>query len=142
MRIELAPLERRDPDLRGLIRIHKEPSVAKYISVSEEYFDYVTGTENVRYYKIKADGVLAGGIHGEIHETTLYLSICVEEKYRRQGIAEGALHRFLSMVSDAVKTIEVSIDRTNAPSILLFRKLGFRDVGRDGELITFRKSLE
>ena len=38
--------------------MHNSPSIAKYISISDQYFDYVTGSEGVVYYKITADGVL------------------------------------------------------------------------------------
>ena len=142
MLIELVRFKQGDSDLDELIRIHQEPSVYRYISISDNYFNYVTETEGVCYYKIMTDGILAGGIHSEIHGKTMYLSICVDEKYRRLGIAEKSLKKLHSIIPRTVKTIEVSIEETNIPSVRLFRKLGFQYSERDHELITYCKSLE
>ena len=142
MLIVLVPFKHGDSDLDELIRIHQEPSVSRYISISENYFNYVTETEGVCYYKIICDGILTGGIHSEIQSETMYLSVCVDEKYRRIGIAEKSLKEFFSILPSAVKTIEVSIEETNIPSIRLFQKFGFQPSERDRELITYCKSLE
>ena len=141
MKIKLVPLKQDDPDLDDLIRIHNEPSVSSYISISDNYFNYVTKTKNVCFYKIITDGILSGGIHSEIHSKTMYLSICVDEKYRRLGIAEKALKIIISIIPSAVKTIEVSIEETNMPSIELFQELGFQVSGQEDELVTYRKLL-
>ena len=139
MKIKLVQLTKSDPDLDDLIRIHNEPSVSRYISISDYYFNYVIETENVCYYKIITDGILAGGIHSEIHSETMYLSICVDEKYRRFGIAEKSLKKFFSIMPSYIKKLEASIEETNIPSVLLFQKLGFQMSERDNELITYRK---
>ena len=47
MNIELIPLLHEDKDITDLMRIHASPSVAKYIHISENYFDYVTNTDKV-----------------------------------------------------------------------------------------------
>ncbi|MBR0143283.1 MAG: GNAT family N-acetyltransferase [Clostridia bacterium] len=141
MQVELVPLKQVDPDLDDLIQIYNEPSVSRYISISDNYFRYVTETESVCFYKITTDGILAGGIHSEIHSKTMYLSLCVDEKLRRLGIAEKSLKKIFSMIPSAVKTIEVSIEETNLPSVRLFQKLGFQFTKQDNELITYRRSL-
>jgi ribosomal protein S18 acetylase RimI-like enzyme len=141
MLIELVALKQNDSDLDELIRIHFEPSVSRYISISDNYFDYVTETDHVWYYKIIADGILAGGIQCEMHDNTMYLCVCVDEKHRRLGIAEQSLIQLFSIIPMTVKTIEVSIDETNIPSIHLFQKLGFQLAERDNDLITYRRSL-
>ena len=121
--------------------IHTSPSVAKYISISENYFDYVTNTDGAIYYKIIWNGILAGGVHCEYADGTMFMSVCVDELYRRRGIAEAALNQlFLTLTSD-VDVIEVSIEETNVPSLLLFQKLGFLKIGKEDELITLRKLL-
>lgn len=138
MKIELIPMRKADPDLPELKRIHASPSVSKYITISECYFEYVTTAENVVYDKIMSDGTVVGGIHTETDGGVLYLSICIDEQYRRCGIAETALRRLLSELPDGVKYAEVSIDETNSPSAALFLKLGFVQVGKEDELIVFR----
>lgn len=142
MLIELIPLKHGDSDLDALIGIHQEPSVSRFISISENYYSYVTKTEGVCYYKIITDGILTGGIHCEINGKTLFLSVCIDEKYRRHGIAEESLKKLLSILPNVVKTIEVSIEEANIPSIRLFQKLGFQFSERNHELITYCKSLD
>ncbi|MBR4435756.1 MAG: GNAT family N-acetyltransferase [Clostridia bacterium] len=122
-----------------LMLIHQEPSVSGYISISGNYFHYVTETDGVVYYKIMTDGILTGGIHSEIHGKTLSLCVCVGEKYRRLGIAEKALNQIISVVQCDVKTIEAAIEETNTPSNNLFQKLGFQVSYQEGKLITYRK---
>ena len=101
----------------------------------------MTETEGVIYYKIMTDGILTGGIHSEIHGKTVYLSVCVDEKYRRLGIAEKALKKIISAMPDEVETIEAEIEQTNTPSNDLFRKLGFQVSDQEDELITYRKQI-
>lgn len=121
--------------------MHNTPSIAKYISISDNYFDYVTGSEGVAYYKIVADGELTGGIHCEFNGGIMYLSICVKEEYQRHGIAEAALRKLFFTLPNEVHMIEVSIDETNIKSQLLFQKLGFTKYSKDDELITYRMSI-
>lgn len=137
MDIALVPLEKNDPEI-GLVRkMHDEPTVSKYISISDQYFDYVTGTENVVYLKIESHDELIGGIHSETAGTVLYLSICIREQYRKKGFATAALRRFISLVPDPVERIQVSIEETNVPSIRLFEGLGFSETAREEELIDY-----
>ncbi|MBQ9553364.1 MAG: GNAT family N-acetyltransferase [Clostridia bacterium] len=138
MIMELAPLSSGDRDIPKLIEIHRDSAVAKYISLSENYFEYVTGTKGVVYYKIIEDGETVGGIHGEFSGDTLYLSICVAADHRRRGIAETALRQLFTLAVDQVNTVEVSIDETNAPSIRLFQKMGFVPIGKEDELLLYR----
>ena len=142
MNIELVPLLPEDKDITDLMRIHASPSVAKYLSISDNYFDYVTNTDGVIYYKILWNGILAGGVHCEYSDGTMFISICIDVIYRRQGIAEAALNQLFLSQDDDVNVMEVSIDETNVPSLLLFQKLGFSQIGKEDELITLRKLLQ
>ena len=135
--IELERLVKGDPDIAELMRIEQEPSVSRYCHSSDNFFDYVTETEGVYYYKIMADGVPVGGIHSEINGDIMYLAVYVSEKYRRTGIAEESLKKYFSMLPSGVNTIEACIEEANIPSQQLFRKLGFKAVGQEEELITF-----
>ena len=144
MNIELIPLLPEDKDITDLMRIHASPSVTKYISISENFFDYVdyvTNTDKVVYYKIMWNRVLAGGVHCEYADGTMKLGICIDEIYRRHGIAEAALNQLFLAQSNDVNVIEVGIDETNVPSLSLFQKLGFSQIGREDELIILRKLL-
>ncbi len=137
MDLMLIPLARNDPDTDTVKRMHSEPTVAKYISISDDYFEYVTGSDNVTYYKIKTCGELIGGIHSEIVDTVMYLSICIQPQYREKGFAASALKKFISLIPHTVERIQVSIDETNIPSMRLFESLGFSKAGQEEELIDY-----
>lgn len=141
MNITLIPLESLDNDLIDLMRIHSSSSVAKYISISDSYFEYVTNSEDVAYYKIFANDMLVGGIHCEINNGTMYLSICIDELYRRRGIAETAIKKLLLMLPNDIEDVEVNIENTNTPSLSLFKKIGFAIIGKEDELIKCRLQL-
>lgn len=140
MKTELIPMLPGDGDIPALARMYGTPSVKKYISIADNYFDYVTGTTGVVYDKIIADGVLTGGLHCEADGRTMYLDICIMEEYRRRGIAEAAMRAWLRTLPDEVDTVEVSIDERNTPSMNLFRKLGFVPSGREDELVICRRT--
>ena len=39
-----------DIDITYLVGIYKMPEIARYLSISDNYFHYVTNTENVYFY--------------------------------------------------------------------------------------------
>lgn len=137
MDLMLVPLGKKDPEIRIVKKIHDDPTVSKYISISDNYLDYVTNSENVAYYKIKFHNELIGGIHSEIVGTVLYLSICIQVRYRKKGFATSALKIFISLIPHTVEKIQISIDETNIPSIRLFESLGFSKTGQEEELIDY-----
>ncbi len=137
MDLTLTPLVKNDPELSLVKKLHEEPTVARFISVSDDYFDYVTSAENVVYYKIKRRDELVGGLHTETENAVLYLSICIQPLYRRQGLAAAALKKLISQLPPAAQKIQVSIDEANAASLRLFESLGFSNVGREEELVDY-----
>ena len=141
MNIELIPLTPNDHDLAELVGIHNEPSISRYISISENYFEYVIDAKDVVYHKIVADGKTVGGIHCEQSGNIVYLSICIDSEHRRLGIAENALRQLFVKLRTNMATVEICIDDTNYPSIQLFKKLCFIEIGKEDELITYRLSL-
>jgi len=52
-------------DIARLEKIHKMPSISRYVAISDNYFDYVTNTKGVTYIKIFYNQLLVGGIHIE-----------------------------------------------------------------------------
>ncbi len=141
MDLALVPLEPRDPDLPGVEALHREPSVARYIHLSEACFSYVTETPEVVYYKIMAGQRLLGGIQAELEGDTLFLLICVGEAYRRRGIAFNALRALLESLPETVQRVEAAVEAENLPSLRLFEKLGFRRCGWAEGLLTYRRTL-
>ena len=141
MNIFLMPLTVTDKDSTRIMQIHNQPSVKKYIKISEQYFDYITTTEGVIYYKIIVDDLVVGGIHTETSNNVMFLSICIDEMHRCRKIAKTALTQLFEVLPSTVKKIEVSIDIENIPSNSLFQKLGFTQTSRENELNTYCLSL-
>lgn len=137
MDIMLIPLVQNDSETRIVKKMHDDPTISKYISVSDNFFDYVTHSNDVSYLKIKIRNKLIGGIQSEIAGSVLYLSICIQPEYRKKGFAASALNKFISLIPHTVEKIQISIDKTNVPSIRLFESLGFSKAGQEDELIDY-----
>jgi len=140
MKAKLVQLKRNDPDIVVLQTIHNEPSVKEYIFLADNYFDYVTTTRGVVYYKIVYGGEVVGGLHTEIEKEKMYINICVSENYRRKGIAEIALKQLFKHQQCESEIVEAYIDKKNIPSLALFKKLGFVQRSEEDGLIMFQKS--
>jgi len=69
------------------------------------------------------------------------LCICIDESYRRKGIAEASLNQLLLSYKDNIEKIEVYIDESNMPSIQLFTKIGFVDISHEDGAIKMEKLL-
>ena len=80
--LEFKLLQENDSDISILAKLHKEPSIEKYISISENYFEYVVSTESVWYYKIISENVIVGSVHLEKDKDVMYLSICIHPQYQ------------------------------------------------------------
>lgn len=128
-----------DSDIKLLIDTHKMPEISKFISIDEQnYWTYVTETENVFYYKVYNNSDLVASVHCELYEKTLYLSILVFPKYQKQGIGTLILKDIqIGKLPLEYKKIEASIDETNIASIKLFEKCGFSATLKEDELITY-----
>ncbi len=137
MEILLTPLDKNDIDMVNIKAMHSEPTILKYISISEMYFDYVTNTENVVYYKIFINSKLIGGIHSEILNDIMNISICILPEYRKQKFASLAIEKLIASVKNSISKIQVSIDETNVASIKLFEHLGFKKDKQEDELIDY-----
>ncbi len=137
MDLTLIPFVQNDPDTHAVKEMHDEPSVSKYIFISDNFFDYVVNSENVVYFKIKLYNELIGGIHTEIAGSVLHLSICILPEYRKKGFAAAALKKMIPLIPQSVDRIQVSICETNIPSIRLFESLGFSRVGQEENLADY-----
>ena len=85
--LALKKLERNDSDISVLRKLHNDPSVNKWLSIGDNYFEYCTSTQNVQYIKILLSGAIIGGIHLERDNDILYLSIFIASEYRQKGYA-------------------------------------------------------
>ena len=132
-----------DSDIPYLSSILQLPDVSKFIKIDESnYWNYVTQTENVFYYKVFLNNELVASTHCEISNKTLYMDIMVIPQHQRKGIATSILSDIMSgkLQLDFDK-IEVSIDEQNIASIKLFEKMNFKFVSKEDELLNYTYSL-
>jgi len=128
-----------DCDIPALLDIHRLPGIARFIGIDpEHYFDYVTSSDDVYYYKVYADSELAGSLHLERDRDVLSLSLLVIPEYQNRGIASRILEDVKSGVPiSGYSEIRVSVERENAPSLHLFEKAGFTLTGEEDELLDY-----
>ena len=128
-----------DEDIPIILSVYKQPSISQFIGIDEEnYWRYVTDTENVFFYKIFVDDVLAATIHLELTDRVLYMSVVVFPKYQKQGIATTILKEIQAGKFELDFTkVQVSIDEKNIASLKLFENAGFVCVGKDEELLEY-----
>lgn len=128
-----------DPDISYLDEILNLPEFSRFINVDKNnYWTYVTNTENVFYFEVFENDVLVAATHCEISNRTLYMDIMVIPTYQRKGVATTILNDIQSgtLLLDFDK-IEVSIDKSNAASIKLFEKMNFKFVSVENELLNY-----
>ena len=135
--LEYKLLIKKDPDIQILKKIHSLPEIKKYISISRNYFKYVTETENVFYYKVILNSEIIGGIHFEKNGETAYISVCIHPDYQNNGYGKRSVEFILNHFKEIYRNVEVSIDEDNFASILLFEGLGFEKIDVSNGLITY-----
>ena len=129
-----------DQDIPYLTAILHLPEISRFLSIDDDqYWNYVTSSENVCYYKAYEGGSLVGAVHLETDQKTLYMDIMVMPDYQRRGMGTKILGDILGGKFPIIfDTVEVSVDERNAASIRLFEKMGFLRVSQEDELINYR----
>ncbi len=127
-----------DIEVAYLIEIYKFPEIAQYLSIGDNYFHYVTNTENVYFYKVYEHDKWIGTIHLEKKETVLYMVILVFPEFQRTGLGKKIVNDIQNDVFGlGFDRIEISIDETNFSSLGLFENAGFTFVSKEDGLINY-----
>lgn len=128
-----------DKDIPYLLSIHKLPEISRYIHIDEEnYFRYVSSTENVFYYKVYNDNNIVATAHCELLDDILFLSLLVIPRYQNRKIGTKILDDIQNGVLPLTfSQIKVSIEKSNMASLHLFSKMNFIKVSEDDELMDF-----
>ena len=131
-----------DADIPLILSVYKQPLISQFISIDEEnYWKYITSTDNVYFYKIYKDDILVSTIHLESDNRVLYMSVVVFPEFQKQGIATTILKDIQTGNLDlGFDKIQVSIDEKNIASIKLFESAEFVCVGKDEELLDYEYS--
>lgn len=131
-----------DADIPLILSVYKQPLISQFISIDEEnYWKYITDTDNVYFYKIYKDDILVSTIHLELDNCVLYMSVVVFPEHQKQGIATTILKDIQAGKLELnFDKIQVSIDEKNTASINLFESAKFICVGKDTELLEYEYS--
>ena len=131
-------LSEEDVDIFQLLQIYKMPKISQFLSISDNYFHYVTNTKNVYFYKIYESEKMIGTIHLEKHENLLHMGILVFPIFQRMGLGTKIIKDILNDIFQLdYERIEISIDEDNTASLRLFENAGFVATSKDHELVNF-----
>ncbi len=135
-------VSQQDKDIFLINYMHSKPEIKKYISISDKYFDYVTATENVFFYKVYKNRNLVGTIHLERNDNIIYMDILIFPEFQKAGLGTKVICDIKNDIFNLnFKKIEVFIDESNVPSLRLFQKLGFKFVSQEDELKQYEYSI-
>ena len=128
-----------DTDIPYLTSILDMPEISRYISIDRDnYWNYVTMTDNVFYFKAYSKKALVGAVHLEVSGETLYMDIMVIPELQGKGIGTTILRDVLTdKLITGFKSVEVSIDKSNIASARLFEKMGFIFKSEDDGLLNY-----
>ena len=127
-----------DTDIPQLLNIYQQPVVSQYISIGDNYFHYVTNTENMFFYKVYENEKLIGAIHLEKNENLLYMDILIFPEFQRMGFATRVIKDIQNDIFGLnYDRIEISIDESNISSLKLFENAGFTFVSKEDELLNY-----
>ena len=132
-------IDANDTDILQLCCVMDLPNISRFISYDKEkYWQYVTSTNSVFYYKVYKRNSLVGAIHLEVNDKILYMSILVFPEYQNQKIGSDIIRDIQDRkLPIDFERIEVSIDKTNIASIRLFEKMNFKLFAKEKELFTY-----
>ena len=132
-------IDANDTDILQLCCVMDLPNISRFISYDKEkYWQYVTSTNSVFYYKVYQRNSLVGAVHLEKSGKVLYMSILVLPEYQNQKIGSSIIKDIQDKkLPIDFERIEVSIDETNIASIRLFEKMNFKLFSKENELLTY-----
>lgn len=125
------------PEIPHILALHRLPEISRFISIDEQnYFNYVTQTENVSYFLVYENDLLIGTIHVELNDSICEISLLVSPVYQRKGYGLQVLTDLLNgRIIGGFTAARAWIEEENIPSLRLFEKAGFSVVSREDELV-------
>ena len=132
-----------DEELEIIKENYSKPSVERFVDINKDKFwNYVTETEDVYFYKAYIDDVLIGTVQCEVYDGILYLALVVFPEYHSKGIGTDIVKYIINGKTGLnFNEICVSVDEKNTASIRLFRNAGFKCTGQEDELINFKYTI-
>ena len=88
-----------DEDIPHILSVYRQPMISRFIGIDEEnYWKYITSTDNVYFYKVYSNNTLVATIQLELADRVLYMSVVVFPEYQKQGIATTILKDIICQV--------------------------------------------
>lgn len=132
-----------DTEIPLLRSVYQTPEIARYLSISNNYFHYVTHTTDVYLYKVYDQQKLIGSIHLERQKETLYISILVFPTFQRRGYGKSILKDIQNDIWGLdYQKIHVSVDERNISSLNLFHNAGFHVISKEDELVNLAYAID
>ena len=117
-------LSKNDSDIFKILQIHRLPDISRFLSISDNYFNYVTNTENVYFYKVYENEKIIGTIHLEKYDHLLYMDILIFPEFQRRGFATKVMERLCEEAGN-LNLCAVDLYGSNEGKPL-YEKLGFK----------------
>ncbi len=128
----------KDRDIPLIEKMYLIPKISRYLSISDNFFSYVTTTPDVYFYKAYLNNKLIGVTHIEKQGELLYMSILVFPEFQRMGLGTKIIKDIQADIFNlGYERIQVSIAESNIPSVRLFEKAGFVRMSKEDDLINF-----
>ena len=132
-----------DADIPYIKSIYRMPEVAKYLSISENFFHYVTNNEDVFYYKIYVNNTVVAVTHLEKQGKVLCMHILVFPEFQGMGIGRQIVEDIQKDIFGfAYDRIEVFVDERNIASVKLFEGAGFVFASKEDGLIKYTYQMQ
>jgi ribosomal-protein-alanine N-acetyltransferase len=99
---------------------------------SEDEVERLVGDRAVMTHRATMSGKLAGFVMSRrAADEAEILSVAVSHACRGRGVARDLLQLHLRrLAGNGVRTVFLEVDETNTPALRLYRRAGFREVGR------------
>jgi len=128
--------------MRALIDYHhrldpEDHKTAEEFTELEDYFEEIAKHKDSAFFVAEENGEVTGYLAARVEDGPSYsihkkigvvADVAVDEKYRRQGVAEKLFGAALEWFQKKqLATIELSVYSKNLPAIALWKKLGFQE---------------
>ena len=132
-----------DIDMAKIQSVYDHFSISRFMSIDKDnYWHYITETENVYFYKVYNHTKLVSTIHCELHDRVLHLAVAVFPEYQNMGLGVTILKAIQNGNLDiSFDKIHASIELQNIASRKLFEKVGFSCIGKDAELFEYEYTM-
>ena len=132
-----------DTEIPLLRSVYQTPEIARYLSISNNFFHYVIHTADVYFYKVYDGQKLIGAIHLERQSEILYMSLLVFPAFQRRGYGKSILKDIQNDIWGLdYQKIHVSVDERNIASLNLFRNAGFHVISKEDELVNLAYAID